>query len=197
MKIKTFLLCALAGILAVATACSGEKKNSSDSTSVTDAARESKSIVVYFSATGVTQKQAERLGKLIGAPVEEILPSQPYTNADLDWQNPESRSSKEKEDKNFHPGIANKIENLADYQTIYVGFPIWWYTYPNIISTFMEDNKEVLKGKTIMPFATSGGSTIEKSEQNLRAAYPDVKFGKGLLMNDVSDEEIKAWASQN
>ena len=97
-----------------------------------------KVLVAYFSATGTTQRLAERLSKATGADLFEIKPERPYTSADLDWQNSNSRSSLEMKDKNFRPSIANKIDNMGSYEVIFIGFPVWWYREPSIIDTFME-----------------------------------------------------------
>ena len=116
----------------------------------------SKKLVAYFSASGVTAKLAKTLAAAIGADLFEILPEKPYSAADLDWTNKESRSTIEMNDKSFRPAVANRVENMAEYDAVYVGFPIWWYVAPTIINTFLEQHD--LTGKTIVPFATSGGS---------------------------------------
>ena len=115
-----------------------------------------KKLVAYFSASGVTKKLAERISKVVGADLYEIQPKDVYTEEDLNWMNENSRSSIEMKNKSFRPKIANKVVNMGEYDTIYVGFPIWWYVAPTIINTFLESYD--LKGKTIIPFATSGQS---------------------------------------
>ena len=156
---------------------------------------EMKTLVTYFSASGVTKGVAERLAKVAGADLMEIAPAQPYTDADLDWRDSLSRSSVEMKDKSSRPALAQASLNAADYDVIYVGFPIWWYTAPTIINTFMEANN--LKGKTVIPFATSGGSTIDKACEDLKAAYPDVNWKSGRLLNNVTDDDLRQWADSN
>lgn len=150
-----------------------------------------KSLVCYFSATGTTRAQAERLAKMIGADIYEIAPKIPYTEADLDWRDSLSRSTVEMHDRAFRPELADTAANVADYEVIYIGYPNWWHTAPTIINTFVEAYD--LKGKTLVPFMTSGGGDIAESERDLREAYPGLKWAKGLLMNDVTDEEIAEW----
>lgn len=150
-----------------------------------------KKLVAYFSASGVTEKLAERVADIVGADLFEIEPEIAYTKADLDWMNKKSRSSVEMADKSSRPGIKNKIEDLNRYDTVYLGFPIWWYVAPTIINTFLESHD--LKGKKVILFATSGGSgfghTLEGLEDSCNAAV--LKEGKVLKVN-ASDEEIKA-----
>ena len=115
-----------------------------------------KSLVTYFSASGVTKKVAEKLAEAAGADLFEIKPEVAYTEADLNWMDKKSRSSIEMNDKSFRPAIAEKCNNMADYDVVYIGFPIWWYVAPTIINTFLESYD--FSGKTIVLFATSGGS---------------------------------------
>lgn len=152
----------------------------------------SKKLVAFFSASGVTAKLAKTFSKAADADLFEITPSKPYTAADLDWTNKESRSTLEMKDKNSRPEISSKVENMDEYDTIYIGFPIWWYVAPTIINTFLESYD--LKGKTVVPFATSGGSGMGKTNENLlpscRGAV--LKAGKKFSTN-ASAEEIKSW----
>ena len=150
-----------------------------------------KVLVAYFSASGVTKGVAQQLAEVAGADLHEIKPEQPYTDADLDWRDKESRSSVEMKDKNSRPAITDKLENIADYDVVFVGFPIWWYTCPTIINTFMEAYD--FKGKTVVPFATSGGSTIEKSCEDLKATYPDLTWKDGKLLNKPSKEDLEQF----
>ncbi len=153
-----------------------------------------KALVTYFSASGVTRNAANELAGIIGADLFEITPETLYTEADLDWQNKQSRSSVEMADKTSRPALKDggKVD-LANYDVVFVGFPIWWYTAPTIINTFIEAND--FTGKTIVPFATSGGSNIKKSCEDLQAAYPDYKFGEGRLLNSIDKADIEAWAA--
>ena len=154
--------------------------------------QEKKTLVTYFSASGVTKAAAEQLAQIIGADLYQIEPEEAYTEADLDWRDSLSRSSVEMRDLSSRPAIKGKVENLADYDKVYIGFPIWWYTAPTIINTFIEAND--LTGKTVVLFATSGGSTIEKSCRDLEEAYPNLTWGEGRLLNNIDEEAIKEWA---
>ena len=130
-----------------------------------------KSLVVYFSCSGVTKKTAELLSDVAGADLFEIRPEVPYTKADLDWMDKKSRSTVEMNDPSSRPAIADKVEHMEQYDTVYVGFPIWWYVAPTIINTFLESYD--FSGKTVIPFATSGGSGMGKTEAVLHALCPD------------------------
>ncbi len=152
----------------------------------------SKKLVAYFSASGVTQKAAERIAKISGSDLFEIKPSVPYTKEDLDWTNKNSRSSVEMKNPDSRPEIANKIPNINEYDTIFIGFPIWWYVAPTIIDTFIESYD--FSGKTIIPFATSGGSGFGKTVEILKAlASKEAKWKDGKLMNNISETELKNW----
>ena len=156
-----------------------------------------KAPVVYFSATGTTKGVAERLAGAIGADLFEIKPAQPYTAADLNWQNKQSRSSVEMADRASRPAIAAAASNLADYATVFVGYPIWWYREPSIVDTFVESNAAALAGKTVVPFATSGGSGMGDSTANLQALAPEAKVKEGRRFRaSVSADDLKKWASE-
>ena len=150
-----------------------------------------KVLVAYFSASGVTKGAAEQLAAVASADLHEIKPETPYTDADLDWRDKQSRSTVEMKDKNSRPAITDKLKNMQDYDVVYVGFPIWWYTAPTIINTFMEAYD--FKGKTVIPFATSGGSSIKKACEDLKSAYPDVNWKEGKLLNRTSKKELETW----
>lgn len=143
---------------------------------------ESKTIVVYFSATGTTKAVAEKLANEQNAVLWEIEPAEPYTAEDLDWRNEQSRSSLEMADPEARPMI-RQCTNIMPYSDIYLGFPIWWGICPRIIDSWMENNVEQLEGKTVHPFATSGGSSINKAVEYLRSNYPSVTFTDGELYN--------------
>lgn len=155
----------------------------------------SKALVAYFSASGVTRKLATNLSEAVGADLFEIVPEKPYTRADLLWLNPKSRSSVEMKDRNCRPQIVSKVEDMSQYDVIFVGFPIWWYREPSIIDTFAEAYD--FSGKTIVPFATSGSSGIGDSGANIAklAKGSDTKEGARLKAK-ASVEELKAWADQ-
>lgn len=155
----------------------------------------SKVLVAYFSASGVTAKVAERLAKEIGAELFEIEPEMPYTDQDLDWQNKKSRSSVEMDDRKCRPAIGSKVENMGQYDVVFVGFPVWWYREPSIIDTFMEAYD--FSGKTVIPFATSGGSLIGDSGKNMQALAPQAKVEKGKrFAADTSGKVLADWASE-
>lgn len=137
--------------------------------------------VVYFSASGVTAGTAKQLADAVGADVFEIRPEVPYTSADLNWMDNGSRSSVEMKDRSFRPAIAKADYDLSGYDDVYIGFPIWWYTAPTIINTFIESVD--LKGKRIALFATSGGSTVRKAVEDLSAQYPELNIVGGETLN--------------
>mgnify|MGYP002570591299 FL=1 len=154
----------------------------------------SRKLVAYFSASGVTAKVAETLAEAIGADIFEIEPKVPYTKADLDWTNRQSRSSIEMNDPASRPAIAGMRDNMADYDTLFVGFPIWWYVAPTIINTFLESHD--LTGKTIIPFATSGGSGMGKTNEKLLPSCAGAKLIEGkVFKSNVSKAEMNQWAS--
>jgi len=140
-----------------------------------------KTLVVYFSATGTTKAAAQKLAKEKNADLFEIVPEQLYTAADLDWKDKQSRSTLEMKDKSSRPAIKGKCENIADYDIVWIGFPVWWYTAPTIINTFIEAHD--LSGKVINVFATSGGSGVTGSANDLKKTYPQYKWGESRLMN--------------
>lgn len=148
-----------------------------------------KLLVAYFSASGVTAQAAETIAETIGADLYEIRPETPYTPADLDWMNRRSRSSVEMNDPASRPAIAEPAADIEQYDTILVGFPVWWYVEPCIVDTFLESYD--FSGKTMIPFATSGGSGIGKAEQSLKSHCPSAVWKPGKLLNHA---DIKAWA---
>ena len=156
-----------------------------------------KALVAYFSATGTTNGVAERLAGAIGATLHEIVPAQPYTAADLNWNNKQSRSSVEMADRASRPAIAGAAPDLSGVEVVFVGFPIWWYREPSIIDTFVENNAAALAGKTIVPFATSGGSGMGDSSANLQALAPAAKVVEGRrFRGSVSADDLAAWVQE-
>ena len=155
----------------------------------------SRKLVAYFSASGVTAKVAETLSDALGADLFEIVPKVRYTKADLDWRDKTSRSTIEMNNPASRPEIETLCDNVADYDTIYMGFPIWWYVAPTIINTFLESYD--LAGKTVIPFATSGGSGMGKTNEKLEPSCPGamVKTGKVFSMN-ATRQELADWANQ-
>ena len=141
----------------------------------------SKKLVAYFSCSGVTRSVAQTLADAVGGDLYEITPAQPYTRADLNWMDQSSRSTVEMNDPACRPAIAGPALDLAPYDTILLGFPIWWYIEPRIIDTFLERHDPA--GKTVIPFATSGGSGIGRAERRLHSLFPQAHWARGQLLN--------------
>lgn len=148
-----------------------------------------KKIICYFSATGTTKNVAQKLSKLIESDLFEIEPSVIYTSDDLDWTNKESRATKEQNDESSRPEIKSKIENISEYKTVILGFPVWWYKEPAIIDTFIDEND--LTGKDVYIFVTSGSSTFAGSLKHLKEKYSNINFISGKTLNNMNIEEIK------
>lgn len=155
----------------------------------------SKVLVAYFIASGVTAKLSERLASAIGSDLHEIKPEKPYTSADLDWRDSNSRSSVEMKDKSFRPAIANSVENMDQYDTVFVAFPIWWYVAPTIINTFLEAYN--LDGKKIIPLATSGSSGMGNTNKELAPSCKGATLedGKRFAAN-AGEKELADWAKK-
>ena len=153
----------------------------------------SKRLVAYFSATGVTAKVAEMLADVVGADIHEIRPKVPYTKADLNWMDQNSRSSVEMRNKAFRPEIAENYIQMDNYDVVFLGFPIWWYVAPTIINTFLESHD--FSGRKIVLFATSGGSKFGKTVEELKVSVSaDTEIIEGTLLNgERSIAAIKAW----
>ena len=146
-----------------------------------------KKLVAYFSASGSTARLAKQLAEAAGADLYEIRPAVPYTSADLNWQNKQSRSSVEMSDHSSRPELADKNTDIAAYDTIYVGFPVWWYIAPTIINSFLESYD--FSGKKIILFATSGGSGFGKAVEKLKPSAPDAEIIEGKVNPSVKDIE--------
>ena len=153
----------------------------------------SKTLVTYFSASGVTKKTAEALAKLLEADLFEITPAELYTAEDLDWRNKQSRSTLEMADPGCRPAIVGEVENFDQYDTVFVGFPIWWGREPSVVDTFLDAYD--FTGKKIVPFATSGGSGIGKTAERIQSIV-----GEGVMVNEgqrlggeISEEDLKLW----
>jgi flavodoxin len=147
-------------------------------------------LVAFFSAEGNTKKEAERLSKILNCDLFEIKPITPYTKSDLNWMNPFSRSSKEMHKKDSRPELLEKLDSIEKYDTIYIGFPIWWYTCPHIINTFIESYD--LTNKKIKVFFTSGSTKEEVIVKSMNNLYPNLVTSVKRF-NGISDEEIKEW----
>lgn len=152
----------------------------------------SKKLVAYFSASGVTARVATTLAKAANADLFEIAPKEPYTNADLNWMDKKSRSSVEMNDRACRPEISTSVENMAQYDTVFVGFPVWWYREPSIIDTFLESYN--FSGKTIIPFCTSGGSGLGEAPMNMQNLAKGAKVLSGKRLNSLETEsELSSW----
>ena len=155
----------------------------------------SKVLVAYFSASGVTKKLAEKLAEATGGDLFEIVPEELYTKSDLNWMNPKSRSSVEMKDRACRPAIASHVEDMASYDAVFIGFPVWWYREPSIIDTFAESYD--FTDKTIIPFATSGSSGIGSSGENIASLAKGAKVAAGERFKaGTSVEELRAWAAK-
>ena len=153
-----------------------------------------KTLVAYFSATGTTMDVASRLARATDSDLFAIVPADPYTSADLNWRDKQSRSTLEAADPSCRPAISSRVEHIEDYDTVFLGFPIWWYVAPAIINTFLESYD--LAGKTIILFATSGGSGMGKTASVLRPCAPNAKIVDGGILNNASDAELKNFAAR-
>ena len=151
-------------------------------------------LVAYFSASGTTAKAAKALAKAADADLYEIKPASPYTRADLNWMDKGSRSSVEMNDKNSRPALADTDAPIAGHDLIFLGFPIWWYVAPTIVNTFLESYD--FTGKTVVLFATSGGSGLGSTAAALQGSAPGARIVSGRMLNGrVSEHELKAWVS--
>ena len=185
MNIKRILLTLVVGCMALSAVATANAQN--------DAVMSNnrKTLVAYFSATGTTMEAATKLAKVANADVHEIVPAVPYTPADLNWRDKKSRSTLEMEDKSSRPAIANKVENMEQYDTVFVGYPIWWYIAPTIINTFLEQYD--FTGKTVIPFFTSGGSGAGETMRYLRPSAPGANWVDPKNLNYMGEGEMKSW----
>lgn len=185
-----YILSILAGLAIFGlTACSQSAKHSTEQSDNDTAAK--KALVVYFSATGTTKGVANDIAKLAGADIIEIVPERAYTDADLDWRDKNSRSSVEMADSASRPAIKAPTIDAADYDIVFIGYPIWWDMAPTVVNTYIESAG--LDGKTVIPFATSGGSGINNSVTKLKKTYPDINWTEGKLLNEGSESELSDW----
>ena len=150
-----------------------------------------KALVAYFSATGNTARAARQVAAVTGADLYEIRPEQPYTDKDLDWHNAHSRSSVEMNDPKARPALQSPKADAGRYDVIFIGYPIWWDLAPRVINTFIESHD--LKGKTVVPFATSGSSPIANSAAALKKEYPDLNWKAGKLLNRAGEKTVREW----
>lgn len=152
-----------------------------------------KTLVVYFSATGNTKSVAEEIVRLTGADLYEIVPADPYTAEDLNYNNNDCRANQEMNDASARPAIGSEAIDISSYDTVFVGYPIWWYTAPRIINTFVESYD--VAGKALIPFATSGGSGIGRTVEQLKKLCPNANWKAGKIINGLSDQELADWAN--
>lgn len=192
MKKIVFMFAAIMGIFISMTACA--QKKTAKSTEA-DKVAEHKTLVAYFSATGTTENVAKTIAQAANAELLKIEPKQEYTAADLDWRNENSRSSQEMKNPKARPEINKAKDNLDEYDVVYLGFPIWWDLAPRIVNSFIEAYG--LKGKTIIPFATSGGSDIDNAAKTLKTDYPEINWKQGKLLNGNSKQEIENWVKSH
>ena len=179
------IILALAAVMTISlAACAQNKGEKSMQT-------ENKALVVYFSATGTTAKAARTIADVTGGTLYEIVPQQAYTADDLDWNDKQSRSSVEMNNPQARPALKDTKQDVAAYDVIFIGYPIWWDQAPRIINTFIESHD--LKGKTLVPFATSGGSGISNSLKELKRTYPDLEWQGGKLLNRASRNTVQSW----
>jgi len=190
---KKFSLIIIAASLMVA-ACANSEKQSENQNEPQNETKEMKTLVAYFSASGVTKQVATQLAEVANADLYEIVPEQLYTEDDLNWRDSLSRSSVEMKDKTSRPEIKKSDLNIDEYNVVFVGFPIWWYTCPTIINTFMESYN--FDGKTVIPFATSGGSTIDQACADLKATYPKAIWKNGKLLNNATRQELEDFVNE-
>ena len=180
--IKTFLIVVMAVIYANTIAYAQNNK------------MQKKVLITYFSATGTTAQAAKRIANVTGGDLYAITPVESYTSADLDWHDKQSRSSVEMNDPKSRPAIKGTKENIADYDVVFIGYPIWWDLAPRVINTFIESHD--LKGKTVIPFATSGGSTLAGSATALKKSYPSLNWKEGRLLNRADEKTIRTWVEK-
>ena len=150
-----------------------------------------KTLITYFSASGVTKEVAEKIATIVEGDLFAIEPVETYTDEDLNWMNKQSRTTLEMADKECRPAIKNKVNNLNEYNKVIIGFPVWWYTAPRIINTFIEEND--LSGKEIYIFVTSGGSSFGGSLKDLKASYPNLNFVNGIRFTSVKEQDVLDW----
>ena len=176
MKKHLFILAAMMLIL---TGCSQNKNKTA------------KTLVAYFSATGNTEAVAKDLAEVTGGTLYEITPEARYTAADIDWRDTTSRCYVEMHDRAFRPAIVKSLEDADSYDVVYIGFPVWWNTAPTIVNTFIESYG--FEGKTVILFATSGGSVLDQANNEFYAAYPKINWKEGRVLNRQSKEQLRNW----
>lgn len=185
---KSFKLMAVALTATFISACASKTDQNAQDNATDD---NTKTVVAFFSYSGNTKKVAEKIAKAADADLYEIQPEIAYTDADIDYKDDNSRSTKEMSDATSRPALKTDDTSFDNYEIVFLGYPIWWNEAPRIVNTFIEAKK--LQGKTVIPFATSGSSQIENSETKLKETYPDINWQPGKLLNNVDDTEINSW----
>lgn len=188
MKKLTLFIAAAMIIFSAMTACAQKKENKMNQD------MKSKTLVAYFSATGTTERVAKLIAVATDGKLYKIKPEKEYSAADLDWTVSTSRCCRENNDPQSRPAILKGNVNMADYDMIYLGYPNWWNMAPRIINTFIESYN--LKGKTVIPFSTSGGSGVQNSVKMLKKTYPDINWQEGKLLNGATQGEINQWLNK-
>lgn len=197
-KIMSILV--IFALLLCFTACANNSKETDSSSDIASKETElnkseTKALVVYFSCTGNTKAVVQKISKLTGADLYEIISTDPYTDEDLNYNNDNCRANKEMNDPDARPAIGSNTIDISNYDIVFIGYPIWWGTMPRIINTFLDTYD--LSDKTVMPFCTSGGSGISKSVSDMKAQEPDADIRDGLRANGSSDSGINEWLSDN
>lgn len=176
-------------LLSVLCSCSRQQQ-----TEETSKAQKTSSIVIYFSCTGTTEQAAKKIAELSSSDIYKIEPAEPYTSDDLNYNNSDCRANVEQNDPDARPEIAGDLLDLSEYDTVFVGFPIWWYVAPTIINTFGESYD--FSGKKIVPFATSGGSGMGNTNAELAPSFKGATLVEGKLVNRMSADELRAFAEK-
>lgn len=182
------ILLIIMGILTFSSSSKAQKQ-----TADTNTPSDKKILVAYFSCTGTTEKVANAIAKEVGGTIYRITPATTYTSADLDWKNKSSRSSVEMADEKARPALGGESLDLKDYNVVFLGYPIWWDLCPRPVNTFLE--KYDFSGKTVIPFATSGSSSITNSVKQFKKLYPNIAWGEGKLLNG-GGKQAGEWAKQ-
>lgn len=188
MKLIKLITLALAWIVSFS-ACASTNKNESKEE------KDMKAVIVYFSFSGNTERAAKELGKVIGSPVYRIEPEKPYSDEDVNWQNEQSRCTLEYKDQSLRPAIKLLDINFSEINTVFIGFPIWWYQEPAVIRSFLDDYKNQLNGKVLYPFCTSYSTPMSQADESLKKGFPNFDWKTGLRF-PASEKQIKEWINQ-
>lgn len=188
--IKPFLAAAVAGVMSI-NACASKPAAAAQEQTTTDM----KALVVYFTHSGNTELAAREVASATGAKMIRLMPEKPYTAEDVDWVNEQSRCTQEHLNQSLRPALIPIDTDLSEYNTVFIGFPIWWHEEPAIIRTFLDDYRDQLKGKTLYPFCTSYESPMSEADATLRKGYPDLNWKQGSRL-PASQEQIRQWINQ-